>query len=128
MFDFLASAKSALPGIALALLVAYLILFARLIVRHPSDAAVLRSDNAGKRGNLLLMPLVLAAVVAPMPYKALAFCIGLVLLAVLARSQHLRLASAGVSRAFLRQHAAVSCVAGAAMLAYGSTMLPSAGS
>jgi len=128
MSYFLASPKNLLSALAALLLIAYLILFARLVVRYPNDGVILRSDRTGKRSNLLFMPIVLAAVLAPMPYRAVAVVVGLPLLVGLAWSQHLRLARVGASPAFLRKLAAVSCVALAAMLAFGATMLHVSGS
>ena len=117
MSDFFTSSNS-LAVLAAALLVAYLVLFARLLARYPNDSAILRSDRTGKRSNLLVIPLVIAAVLAPMPYKAIALCVALPLLIGLAWAQHLRLAKAGASLAFLRRLAALSVPAVGAMVAF----------
>lgn len=105
------------------MLAIYFILFFRLMTRHPKDAALLRADGCGKRGNLLLAPIVVAAIIAPMPYNLVAFGVGFPLLFCLAWAQHKRLAHVGATPAFLRHKAAVSSLALIAMFTFGAALM-----
>ena len=110
-----ASIQSALTIPAIAALLVYFVLFFRLVNRHPEDIATLRADGFGRRVNLLLTPIVLTAVVAPIPYKAVAIGIGAPLLIGFAWAHHNRLKRLGVNATFLRKMAALSCLAIAAL-------------
>jgi hypothetical protein len=121
--NLIASLESALPFFAGAALVVYLIFFFRLVSRYPDDVAILRADGRGKRGNLILTPVILIAVLAPMPYKAIALGIGIPLLIGLSWVQHIRLTHAGASTQFLRRLGALSCLGTVAMIAFAASML-----
>src|SRR5687767_13902305 len=66
---------------------AFFVLFLVLVTRNPADRALLLADRGGKRGNLLLAPFVVATVIAPMPYRAVALAVGLAMLVGLAVAQ-----------------------------------------
>ena len=123
MPNLIAPLVSSLPAFAGAALVGYLIFFFRLVRRFPDDVAILRADGRGKRGNLILTPIILVAILAPMPYKVIALGIGIPLLIGLSWVQHVRLTRAGASTQFLRRLGALSCLGTVAMIAFASHML-----
>jgi len=105
----------------------YFFLFVRVVKRHPNDIALLRSEGNGKRNNLLLTPVMVAALFAPMPYKAIGLGVVLPLIAYLGWAQSKRLARAGASSVYLRQMATASCVAFVAILAIAGSSILAAG-
>ncbi len=128
MSFLLASPQNTLHALAVVLLAIYFFCFYRLVTSYPDECVLLASDRSAKRGNLLLGPLVMALVLAPMPYSAVAFCVGLPVLLGLGWEQYRRLSRLGASTAFLRHLTAVSCLAVTLMLAFGATLFLPAGS
>jgi hypothetical protein len=123
LHDFLATPEKLLTAIAVVLLGLYFVLFFLLVTRHANDAAVLRADQRGKRNNLLMVPIAIAAVIAPLPYSLVAIGLGMVVLAGFEWTQRKRLARAGAGPAFLRRLSAVSGIAWVAFAAYGMSAL-----
>ena len=101
----------------------YLILFFALLARHPKDRAILAADRKAKRSNLLLVPLVVAAVIAQVPYNVAALFVLVPLLLAFSWTQNKRLMQAGASRVFLRQLALVSSLGFLGMLAFVAVSL-----
>jgi len=116
--------ENALVVLGVALLVIYAFMFVRVIRRYPQDAALLRSSRLGKRINLFLTtPVVVAAVLVPMPYKALVLVVGVPLLVYASWAHHKELARSGVSAAFLREMAVTYPVAAAGCATFVATTL-----
>jgi hypothetical protein len=123
LFNNLAFQANTLLSLAVGLLMIYLILFFALLARHPKDRAILAADRKAKRSNLLLVPLVVAAVIAQVPYNVAALFVLVPLLLAFSWTQHKRLMLAGASRVFLRQLALVSSLGFLGMLAFVAVSL-----
>jgi hypothetical protein len=121
-FSASASALNVLLLSAAVLFGVYFIVFVRLIARHPADAAIVKADARGKRDNLLLAPLFVAAMFARWPYDAMAIGAGLTLVLWLGWVQNGRWVRAGATPAFLRRLNAISCLAWIGVLCLGAAL------
>lgn len=115
---------STLLAIAVFVIAVYFVLFFRLVTRHPDQRAILVAESPqGKRGNLLLLPVIVALVFAPMPYKAIAAAMLPTALIGISWLHHRAMARAGADPGFLRRLSALNALGIAGVMLFAADTL-----